>query len=96
MFSLLVAILVRLRLIKMPGDILVEEASLVEEVVEPGPARLDATSSVGSVSTLLILKAPSTSVVLLYPVSCLVALCPLHSCLWRWGSAAVQSEHQLF
>jgi len=69
MFRLLVAILVRLHLIKMPGDILVEEASLVEEV-EPGPSHLEASSSAVSVSTLLILKAPSTSMVLLYPVSC--------------------------
>jgi len=67
MFRLLVAILVKLRLIKMPGDVLVEETSLVEEATEPGPSQ--ASSSATSVSTLN-LKAPSTSVVLLYPVSC--------------------------
>jgi len=68
MFRLLVALLVRLRLIKMPGEVLVEEASLVEEATEPGPSQ--ASSSAISVSTLLILLAPSTSMVLLYPVSC--------------------------
>jgi len=69
MFRLLVATLVRLRLIKMPGEVLVEEASQVEEVTEAGEAS-QATSSATSVSTLLILLAPSTSMVLLYPVSC--------------------------
>jgi len=68
MFRLLVAILVKLRLIKMPGDVLVEETSLVEEATEPGPSQ--ASSSATSVSTLLILLIPSTSMVLLYPVSC--------------------------
>jgi len=59
MFRLLVAILVRLRLIKMPGEVLVEENSLVEEATEPGPSQ--ASSSAVSVSTLLILLAPSTT-----------------------------------
>jgi len=68
MFRLLVAILVKLRLIKMPGDVLVEERSLVEEATEPGPSQ--ASSSTASVSILLILLAPSTNMVLLYPVSC--------------------------
>jgi len=53
MFRLLVAILVRLRLIKMPGEVLVEESSLVEEATEPGPSQ--ASSSAVPVSTLLIL-----------------------------------------
>jgi len=58
----------------------------VEESVEPGPSQ--ASSSAVSVSTLLILKAPSTSMVLLYPVSChystlltpLLSLGVEHSC----------------
>jgi len=86
MFRLLVAILVRLRLIKMPGEMLVEERSLVEEVTEPGPSQ--ASSSAVSVSTLLTLTTPSISMVLLYPVSChpsmlctqLLSLGESHSC----------------
>jgi len=69
MFRLLVAILVKLHLIRMPGVLLAEEASLVEERVDPGPSQLEASSSAVSVSTLLILKAPLTGRVLLYPVS---------------------------
>jgi len=82
MFRLLVAILVKLRLIKMPGEVMVEESSLVEEATEPGPSQ--ASSSAASVSTLLILLAPSTT------SSCLLVIlasCSLHSCFWGWNSA---------
>jgi len=82
MFRLLVAILVKLHLIKMPGEVMVEESSLVEEATEPGPSQ--ASSSAASVSTLLILLAPSTT------SSCLLVIlasCSLHSCFWGWNSA---------